>query len=84
MAYLTVKESINNEEGELKELGKYCGSTIPKPFMTSENTLHIYFKSNSMRSGSMFRLEWITNGTLDQILKFSFLKRFFFRLWWRI
>lgn len=72
-----MKES-NNEDGEQKELGKYCGPTIPEPFMTSENTLHISFKSNSMRSGSMFRLEWITNGTLDPILKFSFLERFFF------
>lgn len=57
--YLSVNE---DNEGEVKVFGKYCGNKLPDPIHIPSNHVMVIFKTDIGVSKSGFRLEWLNDG----------------------
>ena len=45
-------------------IGKYCGTSLPPPIMSSTRYLYAHFVSDANVAHNGFRLEYVTNGKL--------------------
>ena len=45
-------------------IGKYCGTRLPPPIMSSNRYLYAHFVSDASVAHNGFRLEYVTNGKL--------------------
>ena len=51
--------AVHDTDGTMKM--KYCGMTIPEPFMSSGRNITVVFHSDESRNGTGFRAYWFTD-----------------------
>ena len=59
---------IRDQDASGKELGKYCGRTLPQPIISTNNQLFIHFHSDDQQTRTGFKL---TLTTLEEVNKFT-------------
>jgi hypothetical protein len=63
---LFICQFLDGRDADSVEVGKFCGDSVPPPFLSTGNVLRVEFRSDFSSSGQGFLFQWAA--TTDQIL----------------
>ena len=66
--YLSISER-QGDGGETKEVGRYCGHSMPPRITSSQDTIVLHFQSDFSVAHNGFRLEWTVHGCGGRLTK---------------
>ncbi|XP_061178089.1 cubilin-like [Saccostrea echinata] len=56
---------LDGPEADSVEIGRFCGTSVPSPFMSTGNVMRVEFRTDFSSSGQGFLFQWVA--TSDQI-----------------